>query len=513
MGHRRQLSKGNSMPVVRPKSKILRPILLILASSALILQIFTNVDAQDIEVAIKIGAKQPYTAEVDGKFLLKRPEGSAKFLTFLTNYAGIAGLGERYSQIGLYDHSGVAIGSKRLIAGEYIAESAFGGWSYRFYLEPLSQPSAAAHLSWIEDDSGLIMLDDLLPQLGPNVSARVSFDLPAGWTVSSNSAEADAGRFNVADIEKAVFYIGRKRREKLVNIGETQLKIGISGAWLFTDDEAAEMATSVFTEYKQLFGSVPNSDVAVDIRKYPIPAGTGNWEADTRGASVTIISADMPFKTQSLQRLHEQLRHEIFHLWIPNGINLSGNYDWFYEGFALYQSLKLGVDVNRIRFDDFLDTLSRVYDIDAMQSAKISLIDASTNRWTGSNTRVYARGMIVAFMCDLALLEKSKGKRAVPDLLREIYTSHRPPNQRMNGNDALVKILQAVPELKEIAARYIVGSEIIEWTKLLNAAGIDPVVKDQLTKLTVTPRPSGRQKELLNKLGYNNWRKLSKSKK
>ena len=33
--------------------------------------------------------------------------------------------------------------------------------------------------------------------------------------------------------------------------------------------------------------------------------------------------------------------------------------------------------------------------------------------------------------------------------------------------------------------------------------------KDQLTKLVVTAKPTGRQKDLLDRLGYNNWRKLS----
>src|SRR5207245_2243287 len=117
------------------------------------------------------------------------------------------------------------------------------------------------------------------------------------------------------------------------------------------------------------------------ILKFPRTSGPGSWEADTRGSSVTIISSDTPFKSQSLQQLHEQLRHEIFHLWIPNGVNLSGNYDWFYEGFALYQALKSGITMNRIRFEDFLDTISRAYNIDNAAEHKLSLVEASRNRW------------------------------------------------------------------------------------------------------------------------------------
>jgi predicted metalloprotease with PDZ domain len=200
----------------------------------------------------------------------------------------------------------------------------------------------------------------------------------------------------------------------------------------------------------------------------------------------------------------------MFHLWIPNGVNLSGNYDWFYEGFALYQSLKTGVELNRIRFDDYLDTLSRAYDIDKSRAQKVSLIEASKNRWTGNNnTQVYARGMLVAFLCDLAMLEKSKGKRSVADLLKRLYEDHRPPNREEEGNAVVLKLLRSNSELIPIIDRNITGAESIDWNILVKAAGLDIELTDKTANLKVTAKPSRHQKDLLDKLGYNNWRKLS----
>ena len=317
--------------------------------------------------------------------------------------------------------------------------------------------------------------------------------------------------FEYKNKESAVLFLSPNSRVKNVFSGKANLTLSISGDWKFTDEAASKMVMDIFTRYEQLFGALPSDNVKINIQRFPIPVAVGNYEADTRGKNITIISSDMPFESQSLQRLHEQLRHEIFHLWIPNGVNLSGNYDWFYEGFALYQSLKTGVAVNRIRFDDFLDTLSRAYDIDSMQAKKLSLVDASKNRWNGSNTQVYARGMLVAFLCDLALLEKSKGKTSVPGLLREIYERHRPPNPSQDGNTAIIAILREHRELNPIVDRYILGAEPIEWSAFIKSAGIEADVKDQLTKLQVTAKPSGRQKDLLDKLGYYNWRKLSGS--
>ena len=491
-------------------SKRLRLFPPIFAAFVISLQIFTNARAQDIDVRLKITVESHVSADIRGNFALNNQRKIPRNLWFLDEYAGISGLTNRLSIVYIYDNQGYLIARKRFTAAERVSSIEIGGFGYSVGLTPFANASAAAHVSWVNGDGGLLLLDDLLPQ-SVGKTANVKIEMPAGWKVFTTESESGPNVFDVSDVEKAVFYIGSHIREQQVRAGNSPLKLLISGEWLFSDKDAAAMVESIFGEYDRLFGRLPRSALRVWISKFPIPVGVGNWEADSRGGSVTIVSSDMPFKAQSLQRLHEQLRHEIFHLWIPNGVNLSGNYDWFYEGFALYQSLKTGVAVNRIRFDDFLDTLSRAYEIDSMQAKKLSLIDASKNRWNGSNTQIYARGMLVAFLCDLALLEKSKGKISVSSLLREIFERHRPPNPSRDGNSAIIAILREHRELNAIVDSYILGAEPIEWMALIKSAGIEADINHQLTKLKVTAKPTGRQKDLLDKLGYNNWRKLSGS--
>jgi predicted metalloprotease with PDZ domain len=353
------------------------------------------------------------------------------------------------------------------------------------------------------------MLGDVLPIFGKNANAtaaKVKMVLPMGWRQMENRIDDIV---ETRDVASEVVAVGKDIRFRKVHVDNTAITICIAGEWLFTGDEIISAARDNYLSLREVFGADASNDLFISIFRFPQETSAGQWQADTRGRNITIISSDMPFKSQSLQRLHEQLRHEIFHLWIPNGVNLSGNYDWFYEGFALYESLKLGVAVNRIRFDDFLDTLSRAYDIDAMQSRKTSLIEASKNRWAGANTQVYARGMLVAFLCDIALLEKSKGKRSVADLLRMIYETHRPPSPERDGNSVVLALLQSHSELVSLVDRYIVGEANIDWTALITAAGLETESIDQVTKLKVMTKPNGRQKDLLNKLGYNNWRKLT----
>lgn len=495
---------NHSIAAIQPMSKKTRAILHISAVFVLILQFFTFALAQDVEVRIRFLPDVPTTVEVEGKFVSQTHRKNPRNFSLMTEYAGVTGLAERISNIGFADRDGKTLTNKRFNAGEFVVDGDISLFRYFVDIKPLNQRSAAAHISWINADAGTLMLDDLMPQSsGERISARVKIGLPAGWKIYSTARQTQDGYFEVDNVEKASFVIGKNWRE--VNAGA--LKLLISGQWQFTDDEALKMAVEIFGGYAKTFGSSSSPATQIAIFKFLGDVPLGNWEADTRGGSITIASSDMPFRSQSLQRLHEQLRHEIFHLWIPNGVNLSGRYDWFYEGFALYQSLKLGVSVNRLRFEDYLNTVSGAIVIDNFGSQRRSLIDASNNRWNGSDTQVYARGMLAAFICDLALLDKSKGKVSTDTLVAEIYKKHHSGADRTDGTAATLSIMRSHPELVPVIERMITGADKFEWPALLAAAGIEVVTANSTPALRVIAKPSGRQKDLLDKLGYNNWRK------
>ncbi|HEX8288756.1 MAG TPA: hypothetical protein VF556_12205 [Pyrinomonadaceae bacterium] len=494
-------------------SKENKLIFLIALLFALIAPLTGKISAQTIEAKIKIAA--PNVIDVQGKIRDAKTLQNEKNFSFLRSTVGIENLGERISEVDLTDAENRKVEYKKLVAGEYLAEKPFDFWSYKVKAEVSNNLAAMAHVSWISGEQGILMLDDLLPQAasqaGGKITAKITFDLSKDWKIASSEKKTGENTFEIADIEKAVFYVGKNWREKEISIGDSKLNFIIVGERQFSDAEAFQMASEIFSFYAKLFGAAPKGNAQIYLGKFPAEAKFGRWEAETRGANITIFSADMAFKTQSLQRLHEQMRHEIFHLWMPNDLNLSGNYDWFYEGFALYQALKTGVAVNRLRFEDYLDTLARAHSIDSLQSQKVSLIEASKNRWNGANTQVYARGMLVAFLCDAAILRESKGKSSLSDIFRRIYNEHRLPNPRRDGNTAILNVLQTHGELRPIIEKYIKSAENIAWHTDLEAIGIESAEENFQTKLKVKAKLNNRQKDLLNELGYNNWRKLSES--
>jgi hypothetical protein len=467
--------------------------------------------AQEIEANIKIKSS-PSNVIVEGKFLKENFVQSDKNWSFANSAVGAENLGARILDFNLKDKNGGAIVFKKFNDGEYLAEMQANAWRYHINLNPLPNVAAMAHVSWISGEQGILMLDDLLPQFGAGrnepVSANIKFELPKEWKIISSEKRSGENSFFVLNIEKAIFLIGKNWREKEISVDNTSLNFVVSGEWNFSDEEAVKMAGDIFGEYRKLFGETVNPKAQISLVHFPKQTKFGLWEAETRGTNLTILSSDMPFKTLSLQRLHEQLRHEIFHLWIPNNLALTGNYDWFYEGFTVYQSLKTGLQTNQIRFEDFLATLSEAYNIDNLQTQKVSLIEASKNRWNGANPQVYSRGMTAAFLCDVALLRASKGKRAISNVFQEIYSKHRVPNKPENGNAAILRILENYKELRPIAEKYIKGAGKVDWQTDLESIGIEAAETNSFTKLSVKAKLDSRQKSLLDDLGFNNWRKI-----
>jgi predicted metalloprotease with PDZ domain len=500
------LIKLYSMASLRVLSKVLRLMWAPALPCFIILQFVNNAGAQGVSVGISLPRQGSSTIHLDVRY--SQNSGNAPSLYFLKSYAGVENLANRISALKAFDSDNKSINIKQLIPGEYVAEQPYTRVEYDFDAAPLTSPAAAAHASWISGDRGLLFADDLFPQFGETTAkfnVQLTVESAPDWQIFTTE-KSSQNVFQLADTEKAVLVLSRKGSVRQFKDSCFGPSLYLEGNWTFSDEDVAGICKEVFEYYNRQFPDPPET-ANVYLLHFPIPASAGAWEADTRGNSTVIISSEMPFKTQSLQRLHEQLRHELFHLWVPNRLSLSGIYDWFYEGFALYISLKQGVAENRLRFDDFLDTLARAYTIENFQQSGISLIQASKERWSGSNTRVYARGMLVAFLSDLAMLQKSRGKYNVEKLVKDLIDRHGSKSPPVDGNEAVLNIMASKQELTSIVEKYIKGSQRIDWREDLIAAGIEPREENQVTRLFVVTNPRGRQKEILEILGYNNWRK------
>src|SRR4029078_12396903 len=145
-------------------SKPNRAFPLFLPAFLLILQFFNNASGQEIEIHIKMSPNGPPLADVTGKFDPNDASKSVRNLSFVRSAVGIENLAARISEVRALDSGGSNLDLRKLMDGEYLAEKPIAVWEYIIDLSPAKSQRAAAHASWVEGDTGVLMLDDLLPQ-------------------------------------------------------------------------------------------------------------------------------------------------------------------------------------------------------------------------------------------------------------------------------------------------------------------------------------------------------------
>jgi predicted metalloprotease with PDZ domain len=463
------------------------------------------VRAESLNAGIVILSGSPPRVQILGERSLP-----TRAWSFRNVYAGVMNLGERIENLKLADANGVAIAVRRLAPGEYESARAATRFSYEMNLDAPLFDTDASHISWLTNERGFLMTGDLLPLTvsekgSAKTSAKVGLVVPTRWTIATTERAGDDKWFEVADVENAVFFVGQNLREKRQRVGAMEFAYVTAGDWAFSDEELAEMAASILKEHAGTFGGTPQGRAMLILAPFPRAAGADHWSAETRGGTVTLLAGKLPSKTAALAQLSFPLAHELFHLWIPNALALDGNYDWFYEGFTLYQALRAAVRLNLLTFQDYLNALGRAFDAyrTAQGREELSLLAASERRWTVSPALVYNKGMVAAILYDLGLRQKSKGKRSLDDVYREMYRLHHVSQSRADGNSAALAALNNAGEMQELTRRYIESASAIDLAAAIAPFGLRVESFGARTRILVSEQLSGAQRDLLRKFGYN----------
>ncbi|MCA1557955.1 MAG: hypothetical protein LC731_05375, partial [Acidobacteria bacterium] len=299
-----------------------------------------SASAQAVDVRIQVLSTSPAArVRVEGE----RAQAT-KIWAFRNSYAGLIGLGERVENLSVTNARGESVPVRKTAPGEYEAAAEAARFSYEVKLDAPLFMTDSPYVSWLTPERGFLMLGDLLPRTrGEETGARpltISFTLPANWSVFSNEAKAAGGQFVVKSQDEARFFVGRDLRERRARAGSIDFSLVTAGDWAFTDEEVAETTRNILKEHERTMGGPPaQSNVMLMLSPYPRTAGAERWSAETRGGSIVLLSGRQPSRIAGLAILSTPLTHELFHLWVPNALALDGNYDWFYEGFTLYQAM------------------------------------------------------------------------------------------------------------------------------------------------------------------------------
>ncbi|MCS6873264.1 MAG: hypothetical protein N2Z23_06085 [Pyrinomonadaceae bacterium] len=415
-------------------------------------------------------------------------------VSFLSSYAQFSGLEKRIQNLRFFNGQGSEVEYEEVSPGRFRTSEEIFRFSYTVNTKLSDQP-ADSSISWTSESLGLLLLNDLVFLQLQELGFKVSIELADEWKSFSNCEKLSENVFLARRVSEAVFLIGKELRSSIFRINEKSFEIVFAGRWQFSDEEAVRSVKEIFSWYEKNIGKLEFARVQIFLIPFLQDNVFDRWNAQTLGATVILVAAPNSFVTNAIDSFNDRIRHELLHLWIPNSLGLSGKYDWFFEGFVVYQALKTGVLLGQIRFEDFLSAISRALSFAAKN--RKSLIEASVRRWHDSNRVVYSKGLVVAFLFDMKLMIKDEP--GLEKVFRELLKRYK-LGSKHDGNLVIVNLLSEID--RETVKRYIEGTDEIKLEDVRHF-GIEVRWEDDKAKLEITRNLSRKQKNLLKMLGYN----------
>jgi len=439
-----------------------------------------------------------------GRISIELNSAPASSWSFLDSYAGIVGLGSRIEHFAALDERGSEVPLSQSAPGQFKSASPVKRIRYEVNLRPVSRAADFSHLSWLDKDRGVLMSLDFLPRgteaAGAGENRRIHFQLTAPWAVQSNEMKVRPDEFAVTDVARASFAVGTNLRVTQTNVSDLTLNFVTNSEWAFTDADALQLGQQVLSAHRETFGLFPGKTATLVLFPFPLAVSASQWSAETRGSTVTLLMGKLPSKVAALAQLSTPLAHEFFHLWIPNALTLQGNYDWFYEGFTIYQASQTAVKLGLLTFPEFLNSIARAYD-SSKGEGSLSLIEASNRRFTSGLNSVYAKSQVIAYLYDLRLRSATRNKHSLADVYRKLVRGAFPGGS--DGSDVAGRVLSEEIGSGEFVHSFVQNPVSLNLANELAPFGLIVDARGVRTQISVAEKLSKAQRDLLRELGYN----------
>ncbi len=300
-----------------------------------------------------------------------------------------------------------------------------------------SRRTNGAYDGMLTSDWAIFRGDDLVPPVftrslkGGRASARLKFDLPAGWSSITPYERTDRGEYVVTHEDRnfdrptgwmAVGDLG----VRWATIADTQVAVaGPVGQGLRRQDILAFLRWTVPT-LKDIFTSTPD-------RLLVVGAGDPMWRGGLSGPASLYIHADRPLISENGT---STLLHELVH--VATGVRAKPGADWIVEGLAEYYALEI-----LVRSGTTSPRRHRLSVEDVAEWGK-SADDLFVSE---ASAEVTARAVVILRAVDEEIRSASGGAHSLDDLAREIvaegsvsYESFREHANRLAGRT--VKMLK-----------------------------------------------------------------------
>lgn len=276
-------------------------------------------------------------------------------------------------------------------------------------------------------------------------------------------------------------------------VGNTDYEVAMTGGGNYDKDRIKNDLAKLIAEEVKIFGENPNKHYTFIVHNYL--KGGGGLE---HLSSTTLGASRMGYTNEkTYQGFLSLAAHEHFHLWNVKRLRpiALGPFDydnenyttnlWIAEGFTAYYQ---DIIVRRTQLypaNDYVSSLgAKISAVENQPGTRVQpLSQASYDAWikyyrpneNSNNTTIsyYNKGAMVALLLDLDIINATKGKSSLDDVMKYAYNEYYKVKKRGYTDDEFKLALEkfAGKKLDSFYDKYINGLDALDYDKYLGYAG------------------------------------------
>ena len=399
-----------------------------------------------------------------------------------------------------YNASGVSLPVYRISTNQYVIKNAQTLSRITYQIEDSYDSKVEGHPiypmcgSTIESDNALIngqMVFGYIQGFQTN-PVSVEYSVPKDWKIAT-ALESKNGVYNAKSYDQLVdspVQFGKLTMASL-NVGGAKVDVSCySQSGKIVADSLLKNLESMLRAADKFIGGLP-------VKRYiflfkfstePVHAW-GAWEHNYSSFYILPESQGPESSGAQLYSLvSTTAAHEFFHIVTPLNIHSDiiekfnfetptpSKHLWFYEGCTEWAAQMMEVCGGLIDEKEFTHRITQKLTFSDNFNPKVSLVDLALGSYgelQNDYINIYHKGALTAMMLDMRLLELSKGKMGLRDVIRKLSKEYG-PNKAFHDDqffDIFVKM--TYPEIDEFFNKYIKGAERLPIKEYLAKAGFD----------------------------------------
>lgn len=316
----------------------------------------------------------------------------------------------------------------------------------------------------------------------------VSIDRPSDWLVGTALPENNNGFYVAEDYDRLAdspILLG-DLTNATINLDQTEVNI-----WTYSH---TDINTS--TDIKNQIKEVINDEEAF-LNKIPVDHYTFLFHFEgnkTSGALEHSYSSVHVIEEVPAGQLSAWIKyaaaHEFFHILTPLNVHSEiiedfnfvtptpSKHLWLYEGVTEWAAWIMRYRNNSIGLNYLLrEFASKIRLNEVYYDKSNSLTDISLKSYTNEGFdqygNIYQRGAIVAALLDIRLLELSRGKRGLREVLLELAEIYGPENEFQDDQFFDIFVDMTYPEIGDFIENYIIGTTELPYQEYFGKIGIE----------------------------------------